>query len=102
MNEKFLTEEDKFYSCKIIFKILVIENATYNKHDEEDRRPDGCSGEFEHHLRVGEKDEARAALDDLRHLRILLQGDVTQDGKGHAPSQQGRQRVHDACDNCVP
>lgn len=79
-----------------------MENNTYNEHDEEDRRPNGCTREFEHHLRVGEKDEPRTAFDNLRHISVLLQGDVTQDGKGHAPSQKRRQRVHNTCDDCIP
>lgn len=76
--------------------------VTHQQHDEEDGGPGDRPWQLEHHLRVGEEDESRSALDHVGHADSFLHGDVAEDGEGHAAGQEASERVHHARDEGVP
>ena len=62
-------------------------NSNDNQHEEEDDSPDTATGHLQHHLGVGDEDQAGATVDHLLHLHTLVMSHVTQNTEGDNTSQ---------------
>lgn len=76
--------------------------GAHHEHDEEGGGPEGRPRELQHHLGVGEEDEAGPVLDDVGDVGVLLDGDVAEDGERDDAGEQGGEGVYDTSDHRVP
>ena len=77
-------------------------DAEHQQHHEEDGGPEDRAGEGEDEVRVGEKYEARPAVDDVVYGGLLYVSHVAEDGEDEDARYEAGQSVHYAGDYCVP
>lgn len=75
---------------------------TYSEHDEEHDRPYPGAGQLEHHLRVRDEHQARAAFHDVVDRGTLGRGDKTQYAERYHARYDRRERVDNTSQNRVP